>query len=273
MGRDLDSFVTALPAWMHCPVCLEAAYPPVLVCGEQHIVCQSCVGDILAKKRGATCPTCRSAMAKRIEVSPLVKRAFEEYKVKCRHRGCIWVGAVSEEATHATNTCMYRRVPCTLCKVLIAASETQMHIATICPKATIVCPRGGANCGGKQKGVYRRRHSAEHEMTCAEFECRISGCKTRSTRANRIEHERDCSRIRAEQRVLADEVKTLRVQVAKLSAVRPELSEGSLAAPVPAETPNTPMKRSCTTDIAPSPVKMMRTSFGSSAEGGSGHNP
>lgn len=101
------------------------------------------------------------------------------------------MGAISEESTHSNVTvrpvlkgqyrrvsltlkaprqCMHRLVSCTQCNVHVAVSKTEEHIATECVETEIACPRGGAHCGGMQKGLHRRGKSAEHDETCAEFE-------------------------------------------------------------------------------------------------------
>ncbi|GAA5997042.1 uncharacterized protein JCM10292_006167 [Rhodotorula paludigena] len=218
MGKDLESFVTALPAWLHCPVCLEAAYPPLLVCAEQHIVCQACVGDILASERGTTCPTCRRAMAKRVEVSPLAKRAFDEYKYRCRDPDCDWVGSVAEEEDHARNTCLQRKVICRFCAELVTLRKQEDHVRAECPNATIACPRGGAHCGGPLKGMLKRRELDAHEKICAEWPCRASQCTTRTTLVNRPAHELWCLNACMDLQNLRRDVRSLESRNVRLAA-------------------------------------------------------
>ena len=79
MGRDLDRFAVVLPDYLHCPVCLGAAYPPVTSCSSDHIVCQSCVDEMRQADRPAQCPTCREVMPVQLKVSLGFKRAMERY--------------------------------------------------------------------------------------------------------------------------------------------------------------------------------------------------
>jgi len=79
-GPDLDLFTAPLPDHLHCPVCLGAAYPPVVVCSSEHIICHACLLDMIRKGVAKHCPTCRELMPASLKVSPGFKRAVESYE-------------------------------------------------------------------------------------------------------------------------------------------------------------------------------------------------
>lgn len=79
MGVDLDRFVKEVPEVLHCPVCLDTAYPPVLVCQSEHALCEGCAVHLVAA-RSLACPTCRQAMSFPLRRSFIATRTIEEYK-------------------------------------------------------------------------------------------------------------------------------------------------------------------------------------------------
>lgn len=82
-GPDLDQFTAPLPDHLHCPVCLGAAYPPVVACSREHIVCRGCLVSMCQKNPRPLCPTCREHVPVVTKVSPGFKRAIESYRCAC----------------------------------------------------------------------------------------------------------------------------------------------------------------------------------------------
>lgn len=81
MGVDLGRFVDKeVPQHLRCPACLEAAYPPVLVCWSEHALCVPCADRYANSGSHARCPTCRQGMVFPLKPSLFIKRAIEEYK-------------------------------------------------------------------------------------------------------------------------------------------------------------------------------------------------
>ncbi|GAA5846534.1 hypothetical protein JCM9279_006729 [Rhodotorula babjevae] len=195
MGRDLDRFAVPIPDYLHCPVCLGAAYPPIVSCSSDHIVCRACVGEMRQSDRPAQCPTCREVMPVQLKVSLGFKRAIERYGYTCEREGCDWVGSVNDLEQHLENSCEYRKIDCDLCKYRILAKDRVSHDQE-CPELFIVCPRGGKECSGVQAsggpGMFRRRQLPQHDKVCAMFKCRV-GCHTYTLLANRDAHESECA--------------------------------------------------------------------------------
>ncbi|GAA5902435.1 hypothetical protein JCM8208_006888 [Rhodotorula glutinis] len=195
MGRELDRFAGPVPDYLHCPVCLGAAYPPVVCCSSDHLVCQSCIGEMRQSDRPAVCPTCREVMAVQLKISLGFKRAIERYGYMCDREGCAWVGSVMDLEQHLENSCEYRKINCKLCAELILAKDLIAH-GHSCPEVFIVCPRGGKECSGIQAtgghGLFRRRELHLHDRVCAMFRCRV-GCHTYTLLINREAHESECA--------------------------------------------------------------------------------
>ncbi|BGO88735.1 hypothetical protein NBRC10512_005182 [Rhodotorula toruloides] len=192
MGFDLDRFVKKVPEYLHCPVCLEAAYPSVLVCWSEHALCATCA-DRLVKAQSFACPTCRQGMVFPLRPSLLMNRAVEDYKIRCANDGCPWTGSVANDQQHSSG-CQHRKVPCKACKTLYKVSQRTEHLQ-VCPEQMIECPQGGKDCGGlKAGGMRRRRLMQQHlDTECAQWQCSaVPGCRTKTTLANLDEHEQGC---------------------------------------------------------------------------------
>ncbi|BGP45184.1 hypothetical protein JCM10450v2_001001 [Rhodotorula kratochvilovae] len=174
MGKDLDLFTTPLPDHLHCPVCLAAAYPPIAVCSAEHILCQSCVGDIFTTEQAPNCPTCRERMPPQLKVAQGFKRAIEGYSYKCEHDSCSWVGSVGDEAQHLACSCEYRIINCKLCATPLRAKDQDAHLDA---SATV---------------LMQRRELQAHEAVCAMFPCRVPDCPTRTVALNLPMHEKEC---------------------------------------------------------------------------------
>ncbi|GAA5846531.1 hypothetical protein JCM9279_006728 [Rhodotorula babjevae] len=208
-GPDLDLFTTPLPDHLHCPVCFGAAYPPVIACSSEHILCSGCV--VLMRQGGVPpeCPTCREVMPAAFKISLGFKRAVESYSYKCEMGQCEWVGSVGDVEQHLQNSCDYRLVECSTCALKTPAKHLAAH-ARECPEAFIFCPRGGMACTGatavSRDGTFRRRELPEHDKVCSMFRC-SHGCHTYTTAANLSAHEKGCawsrSRIEELERKLA----------------------------------------------------------------------
>ncbi|GAA5824463.1 hypothetical protein JCM3770_003719 [Rhodotorula araucariae] len=207
MGRDLDRFQIELPEHLHCTVCYEAAYPPVLYCAPpgEHLLCEACYHLLQNSVAGTTmpmppCPTCREPprgdiFVNRISVS--FKRAIESYDYACDKRKCDWVGSLSNEAAYDL-ACVGRIAHCLYCKALAQYNEFQAHYS-ICPEMIIDCPRGGPDCGGAENSARMRRRNMEmhHEPCCTMYPWTVTaGCPTRTTLANRRDHEVACELLR-----------------------------------------------------------------------------
>ncbi|BGP29242.1 hypothetical protein JCM10296v2_000980 [Rhodotorula toruloides] len=192
MGFDLDRFVKNVPEYLHCPVCLEAAYPSVLVCWSEHALCATCA-DRLVKAKSLFCPTCRQGMVFPLRPSLLMKRAVEDYKIRCANDGCPWTGSVANDQQHSSG-CQHRKVPCKACKTLYKLSQRNEHLE-VCPEKMIECPQGGKDCGGLKSGGMRRRRLMQQHLNTesAQWHCfAVPGCRTKTTLANLDEHEQGC---------------------------------------------------------------------------------
>ncbi|GAA5846503.1 hypothetical protein JCM9279_006717 [Rhodotorula babjevae] len=191
MGKDLDRFTTKLPDHLHCPVCLDAAYPPVVVCSSEHTLCQECVGNVRSRGGVVQCPTCREAMQGQLKVSPGLKRLIEGYGYRCDKQDCIWVGSVVDADVHRLE-CSARSIECPSCHESHPLNRKAQHDAE-CPAAVVFCPRGGPDCGGEVGGGTRMRcRMSEHTRKCTSYQCKVNGCTTRTTLAHLAAHELAC---------------------------------------------------------------------------------
>ncbi|GJN87756.1 hypothetical protein Rhopal_000711-T1 [Rhodotorula paludigena] len=147
MGKDLERFTSTLPDYLHCSICLDAAYPPYTTCSEQHLACATCAAELsVQEERPLLCPTCRRSASGHLRSAPGMKRALESYGYECEHLQCTWVGTVDEEPKHAAVQ-KYR------------FNTTKEHQA---------CPRGGQNCGGYLNGgVTTRQQAPMHARLCS----------------------------------------------------------------------------------------------------------
>ncbi|BGO88736.1 hypothetical protein JCM10020v2_000354 [Rhodotorula toruloides] len=193
MGVDLGRFVDKeVPQHLRCPACLEAAYPPVLVCWSEHALCRQCADRFVANESYA-CPTCRQRMVFPLKPSLFIKRAIEGYKIKCENDGCSWTGTVVNEEQHS-DSCPFRKVFCRLCDSRYVFSQRDEHL-DVCTEKTIDCPQGGKDCGGRSSGGRKKRRLMQEHLDkeCAHWQCRaVPDCKTRTMRANLDEHEKGC---------------------------------------------------------------------------------
>ncbi|BGO98348.1 hypothetical protein NBRC10513v2_002743 [Rhodotorula toruloides] len=190
MGVDLGRFVDKkVPQHLRCPACLEAAYPPVLVCWSEHALCRQCA----VASESYACPTCRQGMVFPLKPSLFIKRAIEDYKIKCENDGCSWTGTVVNEKQHS-NSCPFRKVFCKLCDSRYIFSQRDAHL-DVCTEKTIDCPQGGRDCGGRSSGGRKKRRLMQEHLDkeCAQWQCRaVPDCKTKTMRANLDEHEKGC---------------------------------------------------------------------------------
>ncbi|BGP37105.1 hypothetical protein JCM10450v2_001013 [Rhodotorula kratochvilovae] len=219
MGKDLERFTTPLPDYLHCAVCLEAAYPPVPYCTSEHMICMACLWGLWdpaehSDQPRPPCPTCRRPSRDTFciyVVSPGLQRAIESYGYKCNKRGCTWVGSVGDEAAH-DKTCIGRLESCGYCGERQQKNEMAAH-HNVCPECPVNCPRGGRDCGGKRFGgrMGRGDMKEKHRNECTMYRCRVTpGCPTRTTRANRNDHEVACKSVQEALEKAQNEIVELR---------------------------------------------------------------
>ncbi|CDR37314.1 RHTO0S02e13322g1_1 [Rhodotorula toruloides] len=154
----LDRFTSTLPDLLKCPACKNAAYPPYLLCASEHVRCSACAFTLYATD---TCPDrgCAAAPLKlNVRRSPMLNRAFEAYKVKCRNPGCAWTGPAQNDEAHEAG-CAFRQSPCSHCRRLYKTTDLEAHYKT-CPEVKIECPQGGKDCGGRKNHGWRKRRHA-----------------------------------------------------------------------------------------------------------------
>ncbi|GAA5892318.1 hypothetical protein JCM8208_001509 [Rhodotorula glutinis] len=192
MGQDLDRFITKLPDYLRCPVCLDAAYPPVVACSSEHTLCEECAGKLRLAQAPAHCPKCREVMSAQVKISPGLKRLIESYGYRCDKQDCIWVGSVADADAFHRLECSARDVQCTKCYESYPLNRKQQHDDE-CPGAQVVCPRGGPDCGGEVGGGTRiRSRMSEHTRKCTSYQCKVDGCTTRTTLNHLAAHENAC---------------------------------------------------------------------------------
>ncbi|GAA6005261.1 hypothetical protein JCM10207_002917 [Rhodosporidiobolus poonsookiae] len=235
---DLERFVDPLPEYLHCPICLEAAYVPIVVCPQEHVVCQACYANLLhSPPNRQSCPTCRHPCTYRN--SPAFKRAIESFKIRCKERRCKWTGFIGDEAGHIANQCNYRPMLCGDCGKEHTLADEERHRAD-CPNVYLSCVRGGADCGGVTGGgVFMRKNAAKHDATCSNYRCTVTpACYTRTTRKNLPVHEAQCADAQRRIKTLEAELAALKKPAAKRGrapGVDPGMKGRATASDVPSE--------------------------------------
>ncbi|BGO98350.1 hypothetical protein NBRC10513v2_002745 [Rhodotorula toruloides] len=236
MGLGVERFTTPLPEHLHCFVCLDVSYPPVIVCALEHQMCESCATELRKSSSKGRCPMCAKTMLDPVRTSGVLKRAIEDYKVTCRYTGCKWVGCLLDEPTHA-ESCDFREIPCALCKTPYAHSRSAEHMA-VCPEEFVACPQGGKRCPRKKR-CELDKHLSDY---CGQWQCRVvQSCNTRTTFANLPAHEKGCAdstaRIAKLEQALSQRNETLTTILAELRAKLDSLDPAKHASPTSFDWP------------------------------------
>ncbi|BGO98351.1 E3 ubiquitin-protein ligase siah2 [Rhodotorula toruloides] len=191
MPADLDNFLDPVPPPLICPVCQEAAWPPVIACENQHVLCDDCIESMLeADDVPALCPTCRAPLKEDFVECTLGKRIFEGLRFQC--------------------SCEYREVVCYTCREKSLAKDGVKH-TTICPSALVAWPNGDNDVCGK----IRQGNLEQHMAVCTRFRCRnFAFCGAQSTRANLEEHQPRCTSLISRLDAVEKEASSLRAQLA-----------------------------------------------------------
>ncbi|GAA5846512.1 hypothetical protein JCM9279_006722 [Rhodotorula babjevae] len=185
---DPQRFVPPLPKHLHCAKCGNAAYPPAVVCSNEHLMCHECVEiERIDNPHSPTCATCSKRIRVKAPVSIGLTRAIDSYKYSCKHDKCGWVGGPFMYGDH-TRRCEYRRIKCADCALRYPMNNPAKHFKSDCLEAIVKCDRQQCPAGGS----LRRREWAAHEEICCMDRCSIPGCPTRTTKGNMPAHEAGC---------------------------------------------------------------------------------
>ncbi|BGP05173.1 hypothetical protein OF846_000975 [Rhodotorula toruloides] len=230
MGLGVERFTTQLPEHLHCFVCLDVSYPPVIVCALEHQMCESCATELRKSSSKGKCPMCAQTMLDPVRTSGVLKRAIEDYEVTCRYTGCKWVGCLLDEPTHA-KSCDFREIPCALCKTPYQHSRSVQHML-VCPEEVVLCPQGGKRCARKKR-CELEKHLSDF---CGQWQCRVvQGCDTRTSLANLPAHEKTCAdaaaRIAKLEEALSERNETLATILTELRAKLDSLDPTRHASP------------------------------------------
>ncbi|GAA6032741.1 hypothetical protein NBRC10512_005176 [Rhodotorula toruloides] len=223
MGVDKERFTTPLPSHLHCGVCFEISYPAVIVCAQEHHVCQPCYTKIEELACKGKCPLCQQAMIEPVRPSILLRRAVDEFTCRNQARGCYWTGSVADEHNHALQ-CDFSYISCAFCKAVCIRHKFSEH-HNVCPEVMMVCPQGGRHCGAMLNGGMRKRREmqAHLDSECGNWKCRaVETCETRTKRANLAQHEAVCD---AGAKLVIRLEKRLVEQQAEISALKSVLAQ------------------------------------------------
>ncbi|BGP22038.1 TRAF-like zinc finger [Rhodotorula toruloides] len=172
MPVDLDNFLDPVPQALCCPVCQDVAWPPVIACENQHVLCEQCLMNVFdAPPNGhldepPACPTCRAVADDEFETCVVGKRILEGLRYRCaRHAaGREWTGSVADESNHRDYSRDYRELSCFSCGKKSFAKDGVSHTST-CPNGLVACPNGDNDTCDKIC-----RSSIEQHMTvCTRF--------------------------------------------------------------------------------------------------------
>ncbi|GAA5853908.1 hypothetical protein JCM5353_008652 [Sporobolomyces roseus] len=197
MGLSPLRFVWTLPDELLCPVCKGVLDDAVYVdtCQDQHPVCPACLQKRLATPQGLSCPVCSDSVeGTSIFIASDTRKVVGEHLIRCVESRCSWVGPQHSEQDHKS-ACEFRQIPCAFCHQVLPHDDMFVHLQN-CAEATVQCGYGGKDCGGKDRGVFRRNESELHTLFCTNLPCSTPGCKTRSTLANIREHQTQCLEVR-----------------------------------------------------------------------------
>ncbi|GAA6041252.1 hypothetical protein JCM8097_001298 [Rhodosporidiobolus ruineniae] len=221
---EADRFLQPLPDYLTCPVCLEAAWEPYIVCPSEHVLCTSCCLAIMQTTQPA-CPVCRLPMLNPAKSSLAFTRALDSLQIRCKDGRCKWTGTISDEQSHRQLTCPFRLVECADCAEQYVYADEAKHRST-CPDVYVQCSRGGYRCGRVEGGgLFLRKNQKQHDEQCANWRCTVTpGCPTRSTRLNLPVHEAECGKVHRRVTDLEDELGVLRSKLTQRDAQRTRVS-------------------------------------------------
>lgn len=88
-----------------CPICLNYAAPPIMMCKSSHIVCKACWGKCYS------CPTCRAP--KTLTRALILENIYPLLTFPCKYDGCSFKGNGAFTPFHE-QTCMFFPIMCPL---------------------------------------------------------------------------------------------------------------------------------------------------------------
>jgi hypothetical protein len=159
-------FLSKVPDYLICPICLLVASEPIEHTGCESIYCQACVSTL------KTCPTCRKATAV-TDYKKLNRHlfcAYKELKMKCyNYPACTATFTVEGAAKHLTE-CVYAEVGCQNvgCNCRIQKVKMPDHILT--------CPHRIVNCEYCENALQACQLRYHHEEVCTKYPTPCTHC-------------------------------------------------------------------------------------------------
>ncbi|KAL9958446.1 hypothetical protein ACROYT_G035458 [Oculina patagonica] len=212
-STDDVQFVATLPDRYRCPLCKKALKDPLqTACGHRY--CKTCLNRVLSGSN-RKCPvdgqivdpffqdiSCQRELSKLVcfcnnrshgctwkgkwQNLPehLVQCAFKE--VQCPNPGCTTKVLRQDLKEHLEHGCLYKKIPCQWCRVLITQAEQEEHNKT-CPRLPLSCPEGCGEVGIPRNSIadHLQNHCALAQVVCPY---KNSGCLFKARRDAVEEH-------------------------------------------------------------------------------------
>eukprot|EP00117_Sycon_ciliatum_P045399 scpid31318/ scgid5718/ TNF receptor-associated factor 3; CAP-1; CD40 receptor-associated factor 1; CD40-binding protein; LMP1-associated protein 1 len=211
-------FIDPLRDAHQCPICSMALKTPVQTsCG--HRFCKTCIDPIIADVENAQCPVDHEPVDKTF-ADKCCEREVLSLGVRCNNylNGCVWCGPLKDLPDHMgvcrynlvrcpnrgcegqpmfqcdlhrhiNEECLYRPVPCRLCRMNVAQALMHDHLSQDCMDYEIQCPNG---CGNSVKRRDLERHTAQD---CSHIVCTCPyqrySCPFKATREEMNQHCQD----------------------------------------------------------------------------------
>ncbi|ORY55009.1 hypothetical protein BCR35DRAFT_335686 [Leucosporidium creatinivorum] len=221
-GLPLARFLNPVPRWLICPICNLVLDRPTLLCTSEHAVCESCIDNCpTTKKREVPkCPICTMVFnPDEVVKSVVLERQVGGLLSKCDYIDCPWIGPLHDVPQHIYHDCAHVPRACPHasqgCTFSAPTATVNLHLLINCPFAEIPCPRGGADCGGEGKGLYRRSEGYLHYPVCTMHRCSVPDCPTKGSFSMLSLHTPHCSKLHTSLQTAQDDLEQLKTDQAR----------------------------------------------------------
>ncbi|XP_018600343.1 TNF receptor-associated factor 2 [Scleropages formosus] len=193
VGMPQQILAVPMQSKYQCQQCHELLRRPVqALCG--HRFCVRCLAQ-LTSSGPKPCEACRIEEIFEEPLSILnssdafpdnaARREIESLPANCPNEGCSWKGLVKEYEAQHEGKCMFDRVPCKACRLLILRSEQEKHSERECEERTLNCKY----C----KASFNFKDIKAHDEVCQKFPMQCKDCgKKKIPREKFPEHSKSC---------------------------------------------------------------------------------
>lgn len=184
-GYPVDRFLPLMDDFI-CAICREVCRDTcVIECG--HIFCHDCIHE--AAKHHSDCPSCRASFTV-IQSSPWHTSKIRGLPVHCCYRECTYTDALQRITEHE-RTCVFRPVPCVICKKDIWYKDQATH-SVYCPRRLVPCPHCDASVPWEEMASHHQDTCESILLACPNSCFRGDGCACIYVRREWVEHRTVC---------------------------------------------------------------------------------